>query len=61
MYDSFYTGADTKLFDYPVIGGDVGDEEDFFQEKEEQNQDYISTTPGQGEDNADLLRWITFV
>lgn len=50
------TSSDTKLFDYPVISGDVGDEEDFFQEKEEQIQDPISTTPGQGEDNSDLLR-----
>lgn len=49
------TSSDTKLFDYPVISGDVGDEEDFFQEKEEQIQDPISTTPGQGEDNSDLL------
>lgn len=53
-----YPGSDTKLFDYPVISGDVGDEEDFFQEKEEQIQDPISTTPGQGEDNSDLLRWM---
>lgn len=53
-----YQGSDTKLFDYPVISGDVGDEVDFFQEKEEQIQDPISTTPGQGEDNSDLLRWM---
>lgn len=60
-YNSFYTGSDTKLFDFPVIGGNVEDEVDFFQEKEEQIQDPVSTTPGQGEDNSDLLWWIKFV
>lgn len=49
------TSSDTKLFDFPVIGGNVEDEVDFFQEKEEQIQDPVSTTPGQGEDNSDLL------
>lgn len=48
------TSSDTKLFEYPVLGGNIRDE-DFFQEKEEPNGYPLSGASGQGEDNSDLL------
>ena len=49
---------DTKLFDYPMMGGNFGGEEEGEMFREEPTQKPSPAAQSPGEDNSDLLTYV---
>ena len=53
-----YSDTDTKLFDYPMMGGNYGGEEEGEMFQEEPTQKPSPAAQSSGEDNSDLLTYV---